>query len=85
MMLQLISNPICRPPRVFRANDAPRYLKAFIVHIVIYGIQIVTILLLRLRLMRLNVQKRKAQRVAVEEAALKASGEATVCLAGFLL
>lgn len=52
-------------PQVFRANDAPRYIKAFIVHIVIYGVQMVTIVLLRAHLMRLNVLKRRAQK-AVE-------------------
>ncbi|KAJ3890582.1 major facilitator superfamily domain-containing protein [Lentinula edodes] len=48
-------------PQVFRANDAPRYVKAFIVHIVIYGIQLVVISLLRLHLMRRNQSKRLAQ------------------------
>ncbi|KAJ4473483.1 MFS general substrate transporter [Lentinula lateritia] len=48
-------------PQVFRANDAPRYVKAFIVHIVIYGIQLVVIGLLRLHLMRRNQSKRLAQ------------------------
>ncbi|KAJ3808779.1 major facilitator superfamily domain-containing protein [Lentinula aff. lateritia] len=50
-------------PQVFRANDAPRYVKAFIVHIVIYGIQLVVIGLLRLHLMRRNQSKRLAQSV----------------------
>ncbi|KAG6837956.1 hypothetical protein H0H93_008350 [Arthromyces matolae] len=45
----------------FRANDAPRYMKAFIAHIVVYGIQLATIVFLRLRLMRLNALKRRAQ------------------------
>ncbi|KAL0581994.1 hypothetical protein V5O48_000052 [Marasmius crinis-equi] len=48
-------------PQVFRDNDGPRYIKAFIAHMVVYGIQLVTIALLRLHLMRLNVLKRRAQ------------------------
>jgi len=48
-------------PQVFRANDAPRYIKAFTAHLVMYGLQIAAIMVLRLRLMRLNVLKRRAQ------------------------
>ncbi|KIK65420.1 hypothetical protein GYMLUDRAFT_239956 [Collybiopsis luxurians FD-317 M1] len=48
-------------PQVFRANDAPRYIKAFIVHIIVYGIQLVAIVFLRFYLMRLNQLKRRAQ------------------------
>ncbi|KAJ7507573.1 major facilitator superfamily domain-containing protein [Mycena galericulata] len=48
-------------PQVFRANDSPRYIKAFIAHLVMYALQIVAIVVLRLRLMRLNVLKRRAQ------------------------
>ncbi|KAJ7699928.1 major facilitator superfamily domain-containing protein [Mycena rosella] len=48
-------------PQVFRANDAPRYIHAFIAHMVMYGVQMVAIFVLRLRLMRLNVLKRRAQ------------------------
>ncbi|KAI0641737.1 MFS general substrate transporter [Trametes meyenii] len=48
-------------PQVFRDNDGPKYPKAWIVHLVIYGIQLLTIFLLRVRLMRLNVLKRRAQ------------------------
>ncbi|KIY49516.1 MFS general substrate transporter [Fistulina hepatica ATCC 64428] len=48
-------------PQVFRANDAPRYIKAFVAHMVMYAVQLVTIVLLRLYLMRLNVLKRRAQ------------------------
>ena len=47
---------------VFRANDAPRYIKAFIAHMVVYGVQLVVIVTLRLRLMRLNALKRRAQK-----------------------
>ncbi|KAJ7904341.1 major facilitator superfamily domain-containing protein [Mycena olivaceomarginata] len=48
-------------PQVFRANDSPRYIRAFIAHLVMYGVQIAAIFVLRLRLMRLNVLKRRAQ------------------------
>ncbi|KAJ7499069.1 MFS general substrate transporter [Mycena latifolia] len=48
-------------PQVFRANDSPRYIRAFIAHLVMYGVQMVAIVFLRLRLMRLNVLKRRAQ------------------------
>lgn len=48
-------------PQVFRANDGPRYLKAFITHMVCYGIQLTAIFILRIHLMRLNVLKRRAQ------------------------
>ncbi|KAJ7937200.1 major facilitator superfamily domain-containing protein [Mycena leptocephala] len=58
-------------PQVFRANDSPRYIRAFIAHLVMYGIQLVAIVVLRLRLMRLNVLKRRAQ--ALEPT--KANGE----------
>jgi len=58
-------------PQVFQANDAPRYVRAFIAHIVVYGVQLLTIILLRIRLMRLNVLKRRAQ--ALVET--RASGE----------
>ncbi|KAJ3479348.1 hypothetical protein NLI96_g9127 [Meripilus lineatus] len=51
-------------PQVFRANDSPRYIKAFIAHMVVYGVQLVTIVLLRLRLMRLNAVKRRSQGVS---------------------
>ncbi|KAJ6539196.1 major facilitator superfamily domain-containing protein [Mycena capillaripes] len=58
-------------PQVFRANDSPRYIRAFIAHLVMYGVQMVAIIVLRLRLMRLNVLKRRAQ--ALEPT--KANGE----------
>ncbi|KAJ3723152.1 major facilitator superfamily domain-containing protein [Lentinula raphanica] len=48
-------------PQVFRANDAPRYTKAFVAHIIIYGIQLAAIVFLRLHLMRQNQHKRRAQ------------------------
>jgi len=50
----------CKSP-VFQDNDAPRYVKAFVAHIVVYGIQLATIIFLRIRLMRLNALKRRAQ------------------------
>lgn len=51
-------------PQVFRSNDAPRYTKAFVVHIVIYAIQCTVIVLLRVHLMRQNVLKRRAKGLA---------------------
>uniref|UniRef100_A0A0W0FCD6 Major facilitator superfamily (MFS) profile domain-containing protein n=1 Tax=Moniliophthora roreri TaxID=221103 RepID=A0A0W0FCD6_MONRR len=62
-------------PQVFRDNDGPRYIKAFVAHIVIYGIQLVTIALLRIHLMRLNVLKRRAQDVKETKASGENSGE----------
>jgi hypothetical protein len=53
---------------VFRDNDTPRYIKAFIAHIVVYGIQLAAIVFLRVRLMRLNVLKRRALAVSSSEA-----------------
>ncbi|KAF5370127.1 hypothetical protein D9758_001202 [Tetrapyrgos nigripes] len=55
-------------PQVFRDNDGPRYIKAFIAHIVIYGVQLVAIVLLRMHLMRQNVLKRRAQAKKVTHA-----------------
>uniref|UniRef100_A0A8H7Y1B8 Uncharacterized protein n=1 Tax=Psilocybe cubensis TaxID=181762 RepID=A0A8H7Y1B8_PSICU len=46
-------------PQVFRDNDKPRYLKAFVAHLVVYGVQLVTIFVLRVHLMRRNVLKRR--------------------------
>ena len=51
-------------PQVFQAHDAPHYIKAFIAHLVVYCVQIVAIIVLRLRLMRLNQLKRRAQNQA---------------------
>jgi len=62
-------------PQVFRANDAPRYRKAFVVHIIIYGVQILTIVLLRIRLMRKNVLKRRAQALGDSRASGEDSNE----------
>ena len=61
-------------PQVFRANDAPRYVKAFIAHMVVYAVQIATLFFLRLYLMRQNVLKRRA--AALRETT--APGEANV-------
>ncbi|KNZ73848.1 hypothetical protein J132_09489 [Termitomyces sp. J132] len=54
-------------PQVFRANDAPRYIKAFVAHIVVYGIQLAAIVFLRVRLMRLNALKCRAQFLSTSE------------------
>jgi len=48
-------------PQVFQANDGPRYFRAFVAHIVVYGVQLVTIFLLRIHLMRQNALKRQAK------------------------
>lgn len=61
-------------PAVFRDNDAPRYIKAFIAHIVVYGVQLATIVFLRVHLMRQNILKRRAQAITPS----KASGENSV-------
>lgn len=67
---------------MFRDNDAPRYIKAFIAHIVVYGVQLGTIVFLRIRLMRQNVLKRRAQ----AKAPSKSSGEDSVwIMVGYLL
>ncbi|KAJ7628862.1 MFS general substrate transporter [Roridomyces roridus] len=60
-------------PQVFRANDSPRYIHAFIAHMVMYGLQLAAIVFLRLRLMRLNVLKRRAQ--ALQPTMAQANGE----------
>jgi hypothetical protein len=62
---------------VFQATDAPRYINAFIVHLVMYCVQLAAVVFLRLRLMRLNVLKRRAQLSAVADAdALAGKGAA---------
>lgn len=45
--------------QVFQANDGPRYIKAFIAHIVVYGVQCAVIVFLRGYLMRRNALKRR--------------------------
>jgi len=55
-------------PQVFRADDAPRYRKGFAVHLVLYVIQLVTIVFLRFYLMWQNAKKREAQKGAVADA-----------------
>ncbi|KAI5894026.1 MFS general substrate transporter [Schizophyllum commune H4-8] len=59
-------------PQVFRDNDKPRYINAFIAHMVVYVLQIVVLVFLRAYLMRQNVLKRRA--AALRESA--ANGEA---------
>ena len=59
---------------VFRADDAPHYIRAFIAHMAVYGVQLVTIVLLRIRLMHQNVLKRRAQGMLPSQT----SGEALV-------
>ena len=59
-------------PQVFRADDAPRYVHAFVAHMVVYVLQIVVLVFLRAYLMRQNVLKRRA--AALRESA--ANGEA---------
>ena len=67
-------------PQVFRADDAPRYVRAFVAHMVVYGVQVVVLFALRGYLMRLNVLKRRA---AADADAARASGEPRVSSAGF--
>ncbi|KAF9469038.1 MFS general substrate transporter [Collybia nuda] len=62
-------------PQVFRDNDKPRYIKAFVAHIVVYGVQLVTIVFLRVRLMRQNVLKRRAQSLPATKVNGEDSGE----------
>ncbi|KAK0206651.1 major facilitator superfamily domain-containing protein [Desarmillaria ectypa] len=62
-------------PQVFRSDDGPRYVKAWIAHMVMYGLQIATIFLLRIRLMRLNVLKRRAQSLKESQASGEDSDE----------
>ena len=63
-------------PQVFRANDKPRYIKAFIAHLVVYCVQLAALFFLRLYLMRLNVLKRRA--AALRESELPTGGEERV-------
>lgn len=58
-------------PQVFQDNDAPRYIKAFVAHIIVYGIQLGAIVFLRIRLMRLNALKRRAQAATSNEPSSK--------------
>lgn len=62
-------------PQVFRSDDAPRYPKGFAVHIVMYGIQLLTIVVLRLFLLRQNVLKRRAQNIRAEGTSGEVEGE----------
>jgi hypothetical protein len=62
-------------PQVFRSDDAPRYPKGFAVHLVMYGIQLVTIVVLRLYLLRQNVLKRRAQNIRAEGTSGEIEGE----------
>ncbi|KAF9498540.1 MFS general substrate transporter [Pleurotus eryngii] len=48
-------------PQVFQDTDKPRYIRAFIVHLVVYGVQLATIVFLRLRLLRNNLLKTRGQ------------------------
>ncbi|KXN86369.1 hypothetical protein AN958_10231 [Leucoagaricus sp. SymC.cos] len=60
---------------LFRDNDAPRYIKAFVAHLVVYGIQLATIVFVRLRLMHLNVLKGRTQAIAPTKTSGEDSGE----------
>lgn len=62
-------------PQVFRSDDSPRYVKAWISHMVMYGLQIAAIFFLRVRLMRLNVLKRRAQSLKESQASGEDSDE----------
>ncbi|KAH9933637.1 MFS general substrate transporter [Epithele typhae] len=56
-------------PQVFRADDGPRYVKAFVAHIVVYAVQIAVLFFLRVHLMRMNALKRRAARPQGEHVA----------------
>jgi hypothetical protein len=47
-------------PQIFQEKDAPRYIKGFVAHIVIYGVYLVIVVVTRLLLLRRNVMKRRA-------------------------
>ncbi|EON65996.1 hypothetical protein W97_05239 [Coniosporium apollinis CBS 100218] len=47
-------------PQIFQTDDAPRYTRGFIAHMIIYGIYFVLVILTRTLLMRRNAAKRKA-------------------------
>ncbi|KAL1738745.1 hypothetical protein HDZ31DRAFT_50515, partial [Schizophyllum fasciatum] len=68
-------------PQVFRDDDKPRYIRAFIAHMVVYALQIVILVFLRMYLMRMNVLKRRA--AALKETA--ANGETPVRSNSFVL
>lgn len=47
-------------PQIFQANDAPRYIKGFVAHLVVYGVYVVLVVITRAILMRRNAKKRSA-------------------------
>lgn len=47
-------------PQIFQEKDAPRYIRGFVVHLVVYGVYIVMVAITRVILMRRNAQKRAA-------------------------
>lgn len=47
-------------PQIFQTSDAPRYIKGFIAHLVIYGVYLLILVATRLLLLRRNVLKRRA-------------------------
>lgn len=47
-------------PQIFRQSDAPRYIKGFVAHLVIYGVYLVLVVATRLLLLRRNMLKRQA-------------------------
>lgn len=67
-------------PQVFRANDAPRYFKAFWVHIAMYALQLLAIAGLRFILMRGNRLKRKAaaERQGLSGSTLAVTGDENI-------
>ncbi|TRM68252.1 major facilitator superfamily domain-containing protein [Schizophyllum amplum] len=65
-------------PQVFQSNDSPRYIKAFIAHMVVYGVQIVALIFLRMHLMRMNALKRRAAAIRESEAIQEAQANGEV-------
>lgn len=47
-------------PQIFQTSDAPRYIKGFIAHLVIYAVYLALVVATRVLLMRKNALKRRA-------------------------
>ena len=54
-------------PQIFRQHDAPRYIRGFIVHMVVYGVYAGLVVLTRAILMKRNRDKRRATAEVVGE------------------
>lgn len=47
-------------PQIFQESDAPRYIRGFIVHLIIYGLYAALVIVTRTILIRRNAKKRAA-------------------------